>query len=144
MHSSRRTSRKGPWEARGPGILEEDQGLEEGREPRRIPSRKVADIINTWGKRRCVVSLISSRFLVSSSSSHCRGLLETPSNLETDAFSELEWEVRKARQGWGSENMEEGTQVLPALGFQASSSSWVLPCLLMNTEPSSPWLMSDS
>lgn len=71
MHSSRRTSRKGPWEARGPCILEEDQGLEEGREPRRIPSRKVADIINTWEKRRCVVSLISSRFLVSSSSSHC-------------------------------------------------------------------------
>lgn len=67
MHSSLRTSRKGPWEARGPGILEEDQGLEEGREPRRIPSRKVADIINTWGKKMCgqfnFVSVLGQLFL---------------------------------------------------------------------------------
>lgn len=41
----------------------------------------------------------------------------------------------RQRQGWGSANMKtRDTEFLPALGlwFQASSSSWVLPRLLMN------------
>lgn len=104
-------------------------GLKEEREPKRTPSRKVADISDTRERRGCATSFVSSWFLVSSSSSHCRQAMicerHRPTQklmLSQKTFSKVgshegDRDQARQRQGWGSEIMKTtDTEVLLALG----------------------------
>lgn len=141
------SSRKGPWEARSPGLMERDQGWRREGNPRGSHLEKWQTLA-TPGKGEDVQPV--SSLLGSCSALPLATICERhrPTQklmLSQKTFSKVgshegDRDQARQRQGWGSEIMKKRTQrsSLPwGPWFQASSSSWVLPRLLMNTESTS-------